>query len=150
MTTPTRWTRLTRTRLRLNYLNWPRPHSHLSATSPRNQQPPKPTRERSGTSNLSSYWHTTVRPVTCTSQTGPGQISLTQPLEHPTPSRDTSGHPGPWAGSPEHNLRTSTEGSYTGAAGVAWRSDRSKPGNPKSSKQTFWAPKPTKLEIVAT
>jgi hypothetical protein len=45
----------TKSRLRLNYPSWPRPRSHWSAIGPRKQQPSKPTRERSGTSNLSSY-----------------------------------------------------------------------------------------------
>jgi hypothetical protein len=48
------------------------------------------------------------------------------------------------------NLRASTEGSYTGQACVACRSDRSKLGNPKSTKQTYRAPKLTKLETAAT
>jgi hypothetical protein len=48
------------------------------------------------------------------------------------------------------NLRISTEGPYTGQAGVAHRSDRSNPGNPKSTKQTYHAPKQTKLETAAT
>jgi hypothetical protein len=48
------------------------------------------------------------------------------------------------------NLRTSTEGSYTGQAGVAHRSDRSKLGNPKSTKQAYRAPNLTKLETTTT
>jgi hypothetical protein len=38
MASPTRWTRLTKTRLRLDYTSWPRPHSHWSASDPRSQQ----------------------------------------------------------------------------------------------------------------
>jgi hypothetical protein len=37
-----------------HYPIWPRPCSHWSATGPRNQQPPTPTLERSGTSNSST------------------------------------------------------------------------------------------------
>jgi hypothetical protein len=47
------------------------------------------------------------------------------------------------AGATWQNLRTSIEGSYTGQADVAHRSDWSKPGNPKSTKQT-------KLKTAAT
>jgi hypothetical protein len=54
------------------------------------------------------------------------------------------------AGAPWQNLRTSTEGSYTGSAGVARWSDRSKPGNPKSTNMTFQAPNWIKLETTAT
>jgi hypothetical protein len=48
------------------------------------------------------------------------------------------------------NLRTSIEGPYTNQAGIARRSDQSKPGNPKSTKQTYRAPKQTKHETTAT
>jgi hypothetical protein len=34
--------------------SWPNPHSHWSATEPRNQLPTLPTRERSRTPNLES------------------------------------------------------------------------------------------------
>jgi hypothetical protein len=48
--------------LRLNYPSWQRPHSHWSATGPRNQQPPSQTRERSA--------KTTQAQLTYTGQTG--------------------------------------------------------------------------------
>jgi hypothetical protein len=44
-------------RLRLNYPSWPRSRNHWSATGPRNEQPPKLTRERSGKNNSSNYSH---------------------------------------------------------------------------------------------
>jgi hypothetical protein len=47
-----------KTRLRLNYPNWPRPRIHWSATSPRNQQPPSRTRERSGTTTWALLTYT--------------------------------------------------------------------------------------------
>jgi hypothetical protein len=58
------------TRLGLTYPSWPRPRSHWSATGPRYQQQPTPTRERSRTSNSSTTglhrsnrWAAPVRPV---------------------------------------------------------------------------------------
>jgi hypothetical protein len=48
------------------------------------------------------------------------------------------------------NLGTSTEGHYTGQAGVAHWLDRFKPGNPKSTKQAYRAPNLPKLETAAT
>jgi hypothetical protein len=60
-------------RLRLNYPSWSRPHSHWSATDPRNQQT---------TFESKTQWHaqrklaqlaacaTTVRPMACASLTG--------------------------------------------------------------------------------
>jgi hypothetical protein len=114
-----------KTRLRLNYPSWPRPRNHWSATGPRNQQPPTPTRERSGSSNSSSTvlhrsdrWAALVRPV-------PARAHL-------------------------QILRTSTESSYTSQVSVVRRSDRSKPGSPKITNLTFQAPKQTKLETIAT
>jgi hypothetical protein len=68
----------TNTRLWLNYPSWSRPHSHWSATGPRNKQPQKPTRECSETNNSSSYWTAPVRPVEHTGQTGPCEITLTE------------------------------------------------------------------------
>jgi hypothetical protein len=64
--------------------------------------------ENAAEQQLEHYWPTPVRPVSTTGQTGPC-----------------------W-----QKLRTSIEGPYTGQVGVAHRSDRSKTGNPKSTKQT--------------
>jgi hypothetical protein len=83
---------------------------------------------------------TPVRPVTCTGQTGPGQIFWTEPPEHPTPTRDTPGHPRPRVGSPEQDLVISIEIPYTGQVGAAHRSDWSEVGNPNSKKLTPQAP----------
>jgi hypothetical protein len=47
-----------KSRLRLNYPSWPRPRNHWSATGPRNQQPPSPTRERSGTTTRALLTYT--------------------------------------------------------------------------------------------
>jgi hypothetical protein len=57
-------------RLRPGYPSWSRPRSHWSATGPRNQQPPNPTRERNGKPtqaaprlHQSDRSHTLVRPI---------------------------------------------------------------------------------------
>jgi hypothetical protein len=83
-----------------------------------NQQPPKTTRERSGTTNLSSYWTAPVRTVAHIGHIGPCWRTLTE-LE-------------------DFHRR------------LLHQSDQSKPENPKSSKQTFRAPKLTKLETATT
>jgi hypothetical protein len=76
--------------------------------------------------------------------------AIEQQLEHywPTPAGtvSTTSQTGPYW----KNMRTSTEGPYTSQAGVAHRSDPSKLGNPKSTKQTYWSPNRPKLETAAT
>jgi hypothetical protein len=104
------------------YPSWPRPCSHWSATSPRNQQSTSQTREHSGTPtssltnlNRSGLWAPPVRLVPAG-----GTWELPQ------------------------------KGPYTGQVGVAQRSDRFKPGNPKSNKQAYQAPNWPKFETAAT
>jgi hypothetical protein len=87
-----------------HYPSWPRPRSHCSATSPRNQQPTSQTWERSGTQtssltdlHRSGRWAPPVRPV---------------------PAGETWWLP--------------KNSSYTGQAGAAQRSDRFKPESPKT------------------
>jgi hypothetical protein len=79
--------------------------------------------ENTAEHQLKPQWPTPVRPVSTTGQTGLCW----------------------W------NLGTSTEKApYTGQAGVAHRSNRFKPRNPKSTKQAYRPPNWPQLETTAT
>jgi hypothetical protein len=118
--------------------------------------------ENSGTNNHQTYsrtqWkkdlfssHTTpIRPVMHIGQTGPSRVTRTEQLDHPTPNRDTPGHPEPLARSPKQNLRLSTKKPHIGQIGIAHQSGRSWLEIPKSKNSRLQAPNSTRHETIAS
>jgi hypothetical protein len=104
-----------------HYPNWPSPHSHWSATGPRNQHT---TFRLENTAE-----HQTSSPLTNTGQTGEHHWSDQSLLVR-------VGNFPKWL--------------HTSQAGATYRSDRSKPESPQISKQAYRPPNRPNLETAAT